>query len=98
MGPVLYSLVGSIVDEADASAPTLVLNRSSSLKDLSIAAAQRGDITKKGTAYKMQFPANDMMSGRDMSHTRSAHEFQFPANDMMSGGEGRQINLFPVQF
>ena len=37
----------------------------------------------------MQFPANDMMSGGDMSDKRSAHELQFPANDMMSAGEGR---------
>ena len=31
-----------------------------------------------------------MMSGGDISHTRSAHEFQFPANDMMSGGNMSQ--------
>ena len=46
-------------------------------------------ISKKGPAYEMQFPANDMMSGEDMSHKRSAHELQFPAKDMMSGGYGR---------
>ena len=37
----------------------------------------------------MQFPANNMISGGDMSQKRSAHEFQFPANDMMSGRDGR---------
>ena len=37
----------------------------------------------------MQFPANDMISGRDMSDKRSAHESQFPFNDVMSGREGR---------
>ena len=37
----------------------------------------------------MQFPANYMMSGGDMSHKRSAHEMQFSANDMMSGGYER---------
>ena len=56
----------------------------SSSEDLAIAAAK-----KKGPAYKMQFPANDMMSGGDMSHKIYAHELQFPANDLMSGGEGR---------
>ena len=37
----------------------------------------------------MQFPAKDMMSGRDMPDKRSAHELQFPAKDILSGGEGR---------
>ena len=37
----------------------------------------------------MQFPANDMMSGGDMSQKRSAHKMQFPASNMMSGGDGR---------
>ena len=37
----------------------------------------------------MQFPANDMMSGGDMSHKISTHELQFPANNMLSGGDGR---------
>ena len=36
----------------------------------------------------MQFPANDMMSGGDISHKISAHELQFPANNMMSGRGG----------
>ena len=37
----------------------------------------------------MQFRANDMMSGGDMSQKRYAHKMQFPAKDMMSGGYGR---------
>ena len=37
----------------------------------------------------MQFPANDIISGGDMSQKKSAYELQFPANDMMSGGDGR---------
>ena len=82
-------MFGGIEDGANTSAPTSVLDRSSSSEDLTIAAAHRGDISERGTAYEMQFPANDMMSGGDMSHKRSAHEVQFPANDMMSGGEVR---------
>ena len=48
---------------------------------------QTGDISEKGPAHKMQFPANDMMPGEDISDKRSAHELQFSANDMMSDGE-----------
>ena len=88
-GPIPVSSVGGIGDDADASAPTSALDRFSSSEDLAIAAAQRGGISEKGPAYEMHLPANDMMSGRDMSHKRSAHRLQFPANDMMSGGEGR---------
>ena len=50
----------------------------SSSEDLLIATAK-----KKEPAYEMQFSANDMMSGGDMSQKRSAQEMQFPANDMM---------------
>ena len=88
-GPVPVSLVGGIGDDADTSAPTLALDRSSSSEDLAITAVHRGDISEKRPAYEMQFPANDMMSGGDMLDKRSAHELQFPANDMMSGGDGR---------
>ena len=72
-GPVLVSLVGGIGDDANAFAPTSALDRSSSSEDLAIAAAHRGDISKKGTAYIMQFPANNMMSGGDMSHKKDLH-------------------------
>ena len=82
-------MVGGVGDDADASAPTLDFDRLSSSEDLVIAAAQRGGILEKGPAYEMQFPANNMMSGGDISHKRSAHELQFPANNMMVGGEGR---------
>ena len=88
-GLVLVSLVGGIVDDANASAPTSALDRSSSSKDLVIAAAHRGDILEKGSACEIRFPAKDMMSGGDMLHKISAHELHFPANDMMSGREGR---------
>ena len=56
----------------------------SSSEDLAIAAAK-----KKGPAYEMQFPANAMMSGGDMSKKRFAHKMQLPTNDMMSGGDKR---------
>ena len=56
----------------------------SSSEDLEIDAAK-----KKGPAYEMQFPANDVMSGGDMSQKISANELQFPTNDMTSGGDGR---------
>ena len=88
-GPVLVLLVGGIGYYANASAPFSALDCSSSFVDMTIAAVHRGDISEKVPAYKMQFPANDMISGGDMSHKRSAHELQFPANDMMSGGDGR---------
>ena len=48
---------------------------------------RRRDISKKGPAHEMQFPANDMMSDGDISYKISAHELEFPANDMMSGGD-----------
>ena len=60
------------------------LDRLSSSKDLEITAAK-----KKGPAYEMQSPANNMMPGRDMSQKRSAHKMQFPANNIMSGRDGR---------
>ena len=88
-GPVPVLLVGGIGYYANASAPLSTLDFSSSFVDMTIAAVHRGDISEKVPAYKMQFPANDMISGGDMSQKRSAHELQFPANDMMSVGEGR---------
>ena len=68
MGPVLVSLVGGIGDYTYASAPTSALDRSSSSEDLEISAAKKGDISEKRPAYEMQFPANDIMSGGDMSY------------------------------
>ena len=77
-----------IVYDANASASMSALGRLSSYEDL-VTVAAYGGVSKNGPAYKMQFPANDMMAGGDMPHKRSAHELQFPANDMMSGGDGR---------
>ena len=72
-GPVPVSFVGGIGDDADASASTSDLDRSSLSEDLAITAVHRGNISEKGPAYEIQFLANDMMSGGDMSQKKDLH-------------------------